>query len=61
MHSDVVFTSPFFLCHYILFWVYVTVSVCVCVSQVRTRDLGGYSTTSDFVRAIVANLSHRTV
>ncbi|KAI2651467.1 P2X purinoceptor 4 [Labeo rohita] len=29
--------------------------------KVRTRDLGGYSTTGDFVRAVVANLRHRTV
>ncbi|KAL6470700.1 hypothetical protein MHYP_G00218190 [Metynnis hypsauchen] len=27
--------------------------------KVRTRDLGGYSTTGDFVRAVVANLRHR--
>lgn len=42
-------------------WLSVSMFVCVCVSQVRTRDLGGYSTTSDFVHAIVANLGHRTV
>uniref|UniRef100_A0AAY4E4T3 Isocitrate dehydrogenase [NAD] subunit, mitochondrial n=2 Tax=Denticeps clupeoides TaxID=299321 RepID=A0AAY4E4T3_9TELE len=29
--------------------------------KVRTRDLGGYSTTSDFVRAVVANLRYRPV
>ncbi|KAK7915460.1 hypothetical protein WMY93_011221 [Mugilogobius chulae] len=27
--------------------------------KVRTRDLGGYSTTGDFVRAVVENLRHR--
>uniref|UniRef100_UPI0025ADC827 isocitrate dehydrogenase [NAD] subunit beta, mitochondrial isoform X3 n=1 Tax=Doryrhamphus excisus TaxID=161450 RepID=UPI0025ADC827 len=27
--------------------------------KVRTRDLGGYSTTGDFVRAVVDNLRHR--
>ncbi|TSK72025.1 P2X purinoceptor 4 [Bagarius yarrelli] len=29
------------------------------VKKVRTLDLGGYSTTGDFVRAVVANLRHR--
>lgn len=33
----------------------------VCTSQVRTRDLGGYSTTGDLVRAVVENLRHRPV
>lgn len=37
------------------------VHVCLCMSQVRTRDLGGYSTTGDFVRAVVENLRHRPV
>lgn len=37
--------------------VYMCVSA--CTSQVRTRDLGGYSTTGDFVRAVVENLRHR--
>ena len=43
----------------------VCVCVCVCVyvctSQVRTRDLGGYSTASEIVHAVVENLVHRPV
>ncbi|XP_054878879.1 isocitrate dehydrogenase [NAD] subunit beta, mitochondrial isoform X1 [Poeciliopsis prolifica] len=29
--------------------------------KVRTRDLGGYSTTGDFVQAVVENLRHRPI
>lgn len=61
MWSSPSLSPPFLLCRHIPFWVYVTVCVYLCVSQVRTRDLGGYSTTGDFVRAVVDNLRHRTV
>ncbi len=57
MWSSPSLSPPFLLCRHILFWV----CDCLCVSQVRTRDLGGYSTTGDFVRAVVENLRHRTV
>lgn len=29
----------------------------LCLQQVRTADLGGYATSNEFTRAVIANLS----
>lgn len=44
-------------------WACVTAAVhivtnCLCLQQVRTADLGGYATSDEFTRAVIANLGN---
>ena len=57
--SPLLFPPRTCVCVHVCVCVCACVCVCVLLSQVRTRDLGGYCTTGDFVHAVVDNLRFR--